>query len=171
VIVRPATSEDVRGVAAVHVDSWRAAYPSLLPQEMIDRHTLDSRERMWRTALSGLLPMATWVAEAGDGRITGFCSLADTTRNDEASAGTAEIAGLYVDPSEWRGGIGAALARAALEYARAEGSREVTVWVLDGNAPAISFYERFAFADDGRVMEFGGEGGPPAKRMRLGLND
>jgi len=72
-----------------------------------------------------------------------------TARDDDAATATDEIAALYVDPGHWRRGIGSALLRESLDRLVAAGAREATVWVLDGNAGGLAFYEQAGFEPDG----------------------
>ena len=34
--VRPARPEDARRIAEIHVETWRATYPGVVPQEVLD---------------------------------------------------------------------------------------------------------------------------------------
>jgi ribosomal protein S18 acetylase RimI-like enzyme len=58
---------------------------------------------------------------------------------------TAEIETLSVLESERGGGVGRALAEAAVETAREAGARAVSVGVAHTNADAIRFYQREGF--------------------------
>jgi len=43
-MIRPATPEDARAIAEVHVASWRYAYRGLLPDDVLDRLSVEERE-------------------------------------------------------------------------------------------------------------------------------
>ena len=60
---------------------------------------------------------------------------------------TVEITWLYVAPDQYRKGIGQALVKQALESA----TGNVTLEVLEGNAPAIALYESMGFRLKERV--------------------
>jgi ribosomal protein S18 acetylase RimI-like enzyme len=62
---------------------------------------------------------------------------------------THEIYAIYVDPAHWLNGMGRALTDRALETARSRGARRVTLWVLEANHAARSFYKKMSFAEDG----------------------
>jgi ribosomal protein S18 acetylase RimI-like enzyme len=138
--VRRPTPDDARPIAELHVRSWRAAYRGLLPDELLDRLSVDEREGKWRELIASS-GAAVVVAEL-DGRLAGFCVTAPS--GDEA-----ELTALYVEPERWRTGIGGRLLRAAIDDLRAGGCRALTLWVLPANASAIAFYERFGFEHDG----------------------
>lgn len=90
-----------------------------------------------------------FVAEL-DGRIVGFAVLLAGNR-------TAELDGLFVDPSCWRQGVGSALVDEAAHRARQLG---LTLTVIAGFA-AQGFYERCGFSLEGEAeTRFG-----PALRM------
>ncbi len=56
---------------------------------------------------------------------------------------------LYALPEVWGRGVGRALWQADLGALRERGYFEVTLWVLDGNERALSFYEAAGFTADG----------------------
>jgi hypothetical protein len=69
VSVRQATSADARAIAQAHVDSWRAAYPGLIPERFLERLSLDRRERQWaETLAAGEDKPIVLVAESLGGR-------------------------------------------------------------------------------------------------------
>jgi ribosomal protein S18 acetylase RimI-like enzyme len=49
--------------------------------------------------------------------------------------------------------VGATLLRAAVDALRADRWREVTLWVLEGNARGRAFYDRLGFAPDGAKQD------------------
>ncbi len=46
--VRAASSSDARAIAAVHVRAGQVAYRGLLPDELLDRLSVEDREGSWR---------------------------------------------------------------------------------------------------------------------------
>lgn len=146
--LRGAEATDARGIAAVHVRAWQAAYSGLLPATVLDSLSVGQREAQWRQWLGERDASFTRVAEI-EGRIAGFCSAATPSRDDDADMNTAEIAALYVAPDLWRRGVGRALLDAALIELRARGYQEATLWVLDGNTQGRAFYEALGWRADG----------------------
>jgi GNAT superfamily N-acetyltransferase len=135
--IRPATADDARPIAQVHVASWRAAYRGLVPDEVLDRMSVDERAQRWAEWIG---VKTVLVAEADDGAVTGFAA---------ASADTGEIHALYVAPDHWRRGIGAALLAAAHQALIAAGRDQAVLWVFAENGPARAFYAAHGYAPDG----------------------
>ena len=128
VTVRPAREDDAGAIAGVHVETWRAAYAGLLPQEVLDGLSRRRQTRRWRRAIRDPQAELGQVFVAEDGGIAGFGS---------ASREAGEITTLYVRPDAQRRGIGRMLFSRMAEFLEAP----VSLWVLDGN-PAAGFYER-----------------------------
>lgn len=58
--------------------------------------------------------------------------------------------GMLVDPG-WRGrGVGSALVRAAIGWARCQGLHKLCLEVFAHNTAAIALYHKFGFAEEGR---------------------
>ena len=148
--VRPATREDARAIAEVHVASWRDAYRGLLPDDYLEKLSVDEREAQRLEAFdrpsagSGVL-----VAEE-DGQVVGFATFSPS-RDDDAPGGTGEVPAIYVDPAAVGTGVGRELFAAVTEALRRAGFTRATLWVLDANAGARRFYEKAGWAWDGAV--------------------
>ena len=157
--VRPATPDDARAIAAVHVRSWQSGYRGIIRDDVLDAITVDDRAAMWRGYLTDPdNEIRTLVAEDG-GEVVGFVSFVAASRDDDAAPGVAEIPALYVDPARWRNGAGRALVDAALARLQAGGAAEVTLWVLEDNDRGRAFYAACGFRPDGahRTNELGPE--------------
>jgi GNAT superfamily N-acetyltransferase len=153
VVVRRAAEGDTFGIARVHVEAWRVAYRGLVPDAELDGISVRQRERDWHEILAtGDEPSFTLVAIA-DGRLVGFCSCAVPSRDDDASDRTAEVAAIYVAPTEWRSGVGRILLSRAVDELRDGGWQDVTLWVFAENRPARAFYSSFGFQPDGEEMD------------------
>jgi GNAT superfamily N-acetyltransferase len=147
--VRRASPADARAIAAVHVASWRAAYRGLMPAEVLERLSVDGRERDWRGWLAaGGARHFTLVAER-DGRLLAFCTVEMPAREDDEPDDVAAIPALYAHPDAFGAGVGRALIEAAVEAARDAGYREAVLWMLEGNRRAEAFYERGGWRRDG----------------------
>ena len=145
--VRQATAADGAAIGRVQVETWRAAYGALLPQEVVEAFDADARGRMWAQGLERVPRpgSATFVAEDG-GDVFGFASVG-RWRDDAGDAG--ELYALYVHPSRWGTGAGRALLEQAEQSLRDSGFAEARLWVLDGNERAIRFYGRAGWSHDG----------------------
>ena len=60
-----------------------------------------------------------------------------------------QIARLYVAPEHWDKGIGRQLYDAAIGHLHDHGFATVTLWVLEGNHRARSWYERLGWRSNG----------------------
>jgi GNAT superfamily N-acetyltransferase len=157
-VIRWAKPADAREIAAVHNASWHAAYRGLMPDEVLDGLTLDSRERDWQR----------WLAEGGERRhtlvaerdrtIEAFVTLELPTREVDEPETVAGIPALYAHPDAFGRGSGQALMESALDAVRDRGFPEAILWMLEGNDRAQAFYERGGWERDGgrRAAEYPG---------------
>ena len=167
-LVRPATLEDTRGIATVHVRGWRAAYRDILPRDFLDALDIDEREARWRRNL-GETTALTFVAEEA-GAVIGWASVG-ACRDEDATPAIGELWAIYVEPGRWRGGVGRALWAWGRQRLVERGARDVVVWVLEANHPARRFYETVGFTpapDRIRMLQIGGARVPEV-RMRGAL--
>ena len=155
--VRRATQADAAGIAQVHVQSWHATYPGILPAAEIERHTLARRAGMWARVLQApahgvFVAVAVDAAgsdEVGAGRVHGFASTGafrvepagGDGQGDGAGAGEGELNALYLLPTAQKQGAGRRLFDAGAHALREAGFAAMRCWVLQGN-PAVAFYER-----------------------------
>lgn len=145
--VRPATIDDAAAVADVHVRSWQAAYRGLLPDAVLDGLSVERRTAAWRQGLAEARA-EVWAAVDGGRRIGGWIAFG-ASRDEDAPASAGEVEALYLLPAHWSTGMGRALWLKARERLAARGFATATLWVLEGNARAIRFYEAAGFAPDG----------------------
>lgn len=140
--IRCATPDDAHAVAEIHVNSWRAAYASILPKEFLDALSVERRTAMWRHIMtegkSELL-----VAQRG-GEVEGWINFG-ASRDEGAGSTDAEIWALYVSPTAWSTGMGRALGLAAQTRLQEQGFTSCSLWVLPQNARAIRFYQAAGF--------------------------
>lgn len=167
-LVRTAVPGDAPGIAAVHVETWRAAYVGLVPQPILDRLSIDRRLAFWSEHLSSPGDSRTWVADA-DGRIVGFAGTARPTAADLPQA-TAELEMIYLLPETWRQGVGRALLRAAVADLVERGFATAILWVFTANDRARRFYEANGWLADGSAQMLDFDGTPVEEiRYRIDL--
>lgn len=157
VTVRLAGAADADEIGRIQVETWRAAYAGLMPDEAIEGFDVASRQRMWQEGL-GRTPRpgsATFVVE-DSGEVVGFASVG-ASRDEEAQL-EAELYAIYLHPSRWDRGIGRALLQRAEESMRSSGFREAVLWVLEGNERGERFYRAAGWEHDGgsKLDEFQG---------------
>jgi GNAT superfamily N-acetyltransferase len=140
ITIRPARLDDVLAVARVHVESWRATYRGIVPNMVLDNLREDERASMWRRALDNSVnPVALFVAEADDGRITGFAAAGpDRTGNTDY---TGEVYAIYLDEPYQGAGTGRNLLEACAQSLLDMSHRSMLIWTLSQN-PACGFYRR-----------------------------
>ena len=135
--IRQAVDPDARGIAVVHVDSWRSTYAGIVPAEHLAALDYDRREANWQRILADRR-QNVFVAEDRDGRIVGFSSGGPERSNDPAYH--AELYAIYLLES-WQGqGLGRRLVAALADWFISRGWRSMLLWVLKDN-PSRGFYE------------------------------
>lgn len=141
ITIRDATKRDVRGIARVHVATWRDAYKDVFPHDALARMSVDEREAMWRRTMGDPMPGTDRTAlVAVDGKeVVGFATAGREQQEDPFLRG--EIFTLYVEPAHQGRGAGRALFTEALLRLRRAQLLPALVWVLQRNR-ATSFYEK-----------------------------
>ena len=158
--VRPATSEDVEAIAALHVAGYESTYRGMVPDAVIDSRPIELRRRVWgeRLAAPGQREFVL-VAEL-EGEIAGFSSGRVATAEE---GGDGERIGcwenLYLRPDVVGSAnslkVGFALHQATLDGLAACGFDEAVNFVIEGNDRARRFFEAVGWKPDGaqRVTE------------------
>jgi len=162
--IRPATPEDARAIAEVHVASWRWAYRDILPADVLDDLSVDARADMWASVLREPRERSVVLVVADAGAVTGFAS-AGPSRDPDVPDGTAEVLALYLLESATGRGIGRTLFATLLANVGDLGYARSTLWVLDANRRARRFYEVAGWHDDMArdLYEVGGHGYPEVR--------
>jgi GNAT superfamily N-acetyltransferase len=140
--IRQARIEDADELGAVHVASWREAYfPHIMSEESLKVATPEMRAKRWRAILEDPAnARSTWVA-VSEGRILGFAGVGAARDHDVTPK--LELYSIYVLAEAQGTGLAQALLDAAL------GNAPATLWVLENNPRAQSFYRRNRFVPDG----------------------
>jgi RimJ/RimL family protein N-acetyltransferase len=138
VTVRAAREEDLDAmveltVAVAEEGRW------IGPEAPVDR---ERRRRLYAADLQRD-DTGVFVAEAG-GRLVGHLGII------LAGYGVADLGMLVA--AGWRGrGVGSALLRAGIDWARQAGAHKIALQVWPHNQAAIALYERFGFQREGRL--------------------
>ena len=103
-------------------------------------------ERRYLKALRRYPHAAVFVAERGDGTLVGRLSIGRDPH--PASTHVADV-GLMVALGARRQGVGSALLRAAVQWAREAGVRKLELHVFPWNEAATRLYEAFGFEREG----------------------
>ncbi|HFU4060612.1 TPA: N-acetyltransferase family protein [Streptococcus suis] len=150
-LIKPMESEtEIQGKAYVHWKSWQEAYADLMPQEFLENVYTLERCQDWAVRY----PQNILVALV-DERVVGFTCYGASSQEDLQPAG--EIYALYVLSDYYGQKIGYQLMQAALE--KLQSYKQISLWVLEGNARAIAFYEKVGFRFDGvkKTVNLGAE--------------
>ncbi|MDB5869133.1 MAG: GCN5-related N-acetyltransferase [Polaromonas sp.] len=139
--VRPAIARDAKAIAEIHVATWHAAYKDLMPEDHLNKMTVEKRQAYWREAIEYSEPQLL-VATDGE-QVVGFVGY-DRSRDAKTRSTVGEIWAMYVLPEHWSKGVGLALWDGARDGLKEEGCTQVTLWVLLGNERALQFYEHAA---------------------------
>jgi GNAT superfamily N-acetyltransferase len=153
VTVRLARADDADEIGRIQVETWRAAYTGLMPDEAIASFDVASRQRLWREWFSEPWPRSVVFVAERDGEAVGFAHTGPCREEERVG----ELYAIYVLPASWGSGAGRALIEQAEESMRSSGFPAALLWVLEGNERAIRFYELAGWEQDGRkVDEFQG---------------
>lgn len=140
-IVRPAAATDAAAIAHIHVASWRAAYPGIVPDDVLARLDVGVSTARWeRRFADPEYPQGTFVAEDAAGAVVGFANGGPERDGTPGYAG--ELYALYLLQQAQGQGAGRALVRAVTNWLAAREMTAMLVWVLAENGGARGFYER-----------------------------
>ncbi|WP_429303424.1 N-acetyltransferase family protein [Paraburkholderia sp. GAS199] len=137
--LRPATTGDAALIASIHSASWQATYRGLLPDAFLDTDVTRERAAYWeaRMRAPGGERRSVLIAELG-GEPVGFVCV----EQQPDSLHGVLLDNLHALPQHQGIGAGKLLMHAAEDWARAQGATQLYLYVLEGNTPAIGFYER-----------------------------
>ncbi len=138
------------------MDTWRAAYRGIVPDDYLDGLSYEESERLWQDAIA-TGGGSVFVAEDG-GEIFGFASGGPRERfSRELREYEGELQSVYVLPSHKRTGAGRRLVGAVARHLAEQHVNSMLLWVFTENRPARLFYESLGgtvVAEDG--FEIGG---------------
>jgi len=147
-LFRHATDVDAEKVAALHTESWRDAYRTIMPDWYLDGPIAKERVNLWQSRFSTSDPDRQHIllAESG-GKLVGFiCVLLD----EEPQCG-AYIDNLHVLPGLRGNGIGRRLFAGAAQWVMStEPMWPIHLWVFEANIGARRFYD----ASGGEIIEY-----------------
>ena len=137
--LREAELHDARGIAEVHVRSWRAAYVGIVPAAELARLSVDEREKLSTQFLSKE-ERSTSVLVNQD-LVVGWAGFGPPRDEDCDPALVAEVYGLYLLPEYWGLGLGQQLYGVIETRMRRNPVESLVLWVFDKNTRARRFYE------------------------------
>jgi ribosomal protein S18 acetylase RimI-like enzyme len=143
------TREDIKSQAVVHALSFREGYKGIIPDSFLRGYTPEKREIYFIDEFKRSVYTFT---VKDNGTLIGF-STVGRCRDDDKDASVGEVWGLYIHPEYWSRGYGSALFDFVISELRNIGFREITLWVLEENKRARSFYRQKGFFFDGIKKE------------------
>jgi L-amino acid N-acyltransferase YncA len=146
--IRHATTDDAARIGAIHVGSWQWAYRGLIPDAYLDSMDPVARGDSWAMRLADEGEAGQMLVAVINGSVQGFVRFG-ASRDEDANAETGEVHAIYLDPQSVGLGIGRRLFSSCLSSLRTSGCKQATVWVLDSNSRARSFYEAAGLVLDG----------------------
>lgn len=143
--IRRAEPKDFSAMAQTVHAAWRQAYKDLISPVDMERFTDDSR----RTELYKARYTDNWDSFVvfADGAVRGVCMAEGY--DEKGFFDTAIIHQLYIHPDFQHFRLGRKLLSHTLRNLRGKGYKHAVLFVMEGNASAIRFYERFGFKADG----------------------
>ena len=151
--LRDARFDDADAIAALHVKVWRETYRGLATPEAYAALTEEVRRERWREMLTTpRLRHQTLVAEQ-QGRIVAFGSACAPTEPLFGDRG--EVRWLHVDRDFARQGLGRRLMGALAGQLHDWGYRGCALAVVEGNQPAMDFYDRLGGSRAGAFVDPG----------------
>lgn len=137
--IRQATSEDVKDIAKVHVDSWKTTYKGIVPDSYLNKLSYDKRTELWEKNITDQRTY-TIVAENKASQVVGFASAGKKAENTVANSG--DLTSIYL-LQEYQGrGVGKKLLEEVFRYFKQLGYEKIFVEVLSDNKTRY-FYEHY----------------------------
>ncbi|MFC9601785.1 GNAT family N-acetyltransferase [Peribacillus butanolivorans] len=137
--IRKATVADAKGIAKVHVDSWKSTYKNIIPDEFLKKLSYDQRTDSWNRNISKE-GNYVFVAENNEGEIVGFADCGKRENNNVNNSG--DLTSIYL-LKEYQGkGVGKQLLKQLFLQFEELGFNRVFVEVLEDNKTRY-FYEYY----------------------------
>ena len=149
--IRLATLDDAKYCADIHAKSWLFAYSHIVPNEIIIEH--NARWPMiWNKMLSDNINSHYVITF--DDVIIGFLTIS-VARDNDLKDSFYELVGLYLNPEYVAKGYGKQAMNWIKEEVKSRGYDKISLWVLEENNRARSFYEKMGFVTDGEIKPSG----------------
>lgn len=137
-------------MAYIHVNSWKSAYKSIIPDEILNNLDIDKRKAYFDKVIKSKTEDNVIAFE--DNVATGFMTFG-SCRDDDKNNSFGEIRGIYLLPEFWHQGIGTKLIKWGINEIIDIGYKNISLWVLEENIQAREFYKKHGFIYDGTSKE------------------
>jgi GNAT superfamily N-acetyltransferase len=171
--VRPAHSADAEEIARIQLATWRTAYSSILPPDILTGLTEEATAEQWRHTIEQG-PATVFVATEGEW-LVGFGAAGEAPEDESADAQghppedaktVALVSTLLVEPRWGRRGHGGRILAIAAQFLRDNGLTRGIAWVPQADDASLAFYQRAGWTLDGTVRTLDA-GGRPLREVRL----
>ena len=147
VTLRPATAADLEAMATAKRDAGVAAWPHILPPELVSQLPFPER---WSSAVTQPPARTRVLVAEQDGAVVAF-AITRPSADDDADGQVGELDGFYAAPAVWGRGVGRALLAAVVEALREDGFSHATLWTAADNHRPRRIYETAGWRLDGTV--------------------
>lgn len=149
IVVRRAERKDAKVLSKIIVESWAAAYGSLLPKEELEKYLDEEKRRQQfvRFLDQEELIFLGFVHGEPFGLIFGGLE------HEEGDPRLTSIYSLYLRKEFWGQGLGKPLLEAMVTSLQEKGAKDVRLWVFEENKRARAFYEKHGFVLTGEVKK------------------
>ncbi|WAB85206.1 GNAT family N-acetyltransferase [Microcella daejeonensis] len=155
--IRAPRTDEVEVLADLHLRTWKETYGGAFPASAWGQAAREQRLRMWDAICNRPRPADRFAVAERDGELIGIAGSGASM--DDAPVREKHLFFIYLLAAEQGSGAGQALLDTVVS------SEPASLWVLEGNARAIAFYERNGFVFDGARQPTGFETGGEELRM------
>lgn len=145
---------DLEALAKLHVAVFKETFSPYMPKEKLKKVTYQSRLKMWQDRLLKVDIWGFYRIVKVDGDIGGFVAASISPRDKLGF--DSELVAIYIREKFHKMGIGKILMRAAFDFCRSKGAKNIYLWVAIKNVNAVDFYtklggkkERFTKVEQG----------------------
>lgn len=159
VSVRPARPEDAAQIARIQLGTWRVAYATLLPRQVLDAVDHDRAAAQWGESISRPPSPHHHVLVALEREEpVGFVAFGPAAEDEDRDEPTGSVLTLLVEPRWGRRGHGSRLLAAAVDHLREAGMTSAIAWVLEGDPASVRFYGSAGWEPDGYARGLDADG-------------
>lgn len=134
--IRKAVLSDTKGIAKVHVESWKTTYANIIPDEYLNNLTYESQEQIW---INNIPNGGVYVAWNNECEIVGFSS-GGKEQSGKYNGFDGELYAIHILKDYQGHGIGKALVNPIIDEIKGMGLNSMLVHVLKDNT-SLLFYE------------------------------
>jgi len=135
--IRKNLLKDQAQMARIKVDGWKNAYDSIISQAYLKSLNYEEQTERYEASFDEYKDLV-WVAVKEE-EVLGYACFNPIPNVDQFES---ELVSLYIKPTEIGKGIGTALLLETKKHLASLGRKNMIVWCLSDNEPAIKFYEK-----------------------------